>query len=85
MLWFKPKTKYIYRYEIPDMKCGMCELHIEDLVRKTVTVKKAVANRYKKLLTIYSNESLDTGYIKEEIEKTGYKVLNIEIEERQNA
>lgn len=81
MLWFKPKTKYIYKLEIPDMRCGMCEIHIEETIRKIVTVKKVVANRFKNLVTIYSNESLNIGFVKEEIEKTGYRVLNIEIEE----
>ena len=81
MLWFKPKTKYVYKLEIPDMRCGMCELHIEDTIRKTTTIKKVVVNRYKNLATIYSNESLNLNKIKEEIEKTGYKVLNIEVEE----
>ena len=55
MLWFKPKTKYVYKLSIPDMRCGMCELHIEDTIRKTVTVKKVEANRHKDLATIYSN------------------------------
>ena len=81
MLWFKPKTKYIYKLEIPDMRCGMCELHIEDTIRKTVRVKKVVANRFKNLATIYSNESLDINNLKETIEKTGYKVLSVETEE----
>ena len=81
MLWFKPKTKYIYKLEIPDMRCGMCELHIADTIRKVVKVKKVVANRFKNVVTIYSNEPLNINNIKEEIEKTGYKVLNIEIEE----
>ena len=81
MLWFKPKTKYIYKLEISDMRCGMCELHIEDTIRKTVDIKKVVANRFKNLATIYSNELLDINTVKEEIEKTGYKVSNVEIEE----
>ncbi len=81
MLWLKPKTKYIYKLEIPDMRCGMCELHIEDTIRKAFQVKKVVANRHKNLATIYTNESLDMNSLREAIEKTGYKVLNIEIEE----
>ena len=81
MLWFKPKTKYVYKLTIPDMRCGMCELHIKDMIRKAFIVKKVVANRYKNLATIYSNEYLDFDHIKEEIEKTGYKVLNIEVKE----
>ncbi len=81
MLWFKPKTKYIYKLTIPDMRCGMCELHIADTIRKTVQVKKVMANRFKNIVTIYSNESLDMTSLKEAIEKTGYRVLNIEKEE----
>ena len=81
MLWFKPKSKYVYKLEILDMRCGMCELHIEDTIRKAVKVKKVVANRFKNIAIIYSNESLDINTVKEEIEKTGYKVLNVEIEE----
>ena len=81
MLWFKPKTKYLYKLEIPDMKCGMCELHIEDTIRKSVKVKKVVANRFKNRATIYSNEPLDIDSLKEAIEMTGYRVLNVEMEE----
>jgi len=81
MLWFKLKSKFIYKLEIPDMRCGMCELHIENTIRKVVNAKKVVANRFKNLATIYSDESLDINAVKDEIKKTGYKVLNIEIEE----
>lgn len=81
MLWFKTKSKYIYKLDILDMRCGMCELHIEDTIRKAVKVKKVVANRFKNLATIYSNESLDINAVKEEIENTGYKVSNVEVEE----
>ena len=63
------------------MRCGMCELHIEDTIRKAASVKKVVANRFKNIAIIYSNEPLDTNNIKNEIEKTGYKVLSIEMEE----
>ena len=78
---FKQKTKYIYKLEIHGMRCGMCELHIEDTIRKAVKVRKVVANRFKNLATIYSNEAIDLNSVKEEIEKTGYEVLNIETEE----
>ena len=80
MLLFKPKTKYIYKLNIHDMRCGECELHIQNLIRKAATVKKVVANRFKKEVIIYTNESLNINQIKAEIEKTGYKVLKTEIE-----
>ena len=78
---FKPKTKYIYKLEIHGMRCGMCELHIEETIKNTVKVKKVVANRFKKVAIIYSDESLDMNIIKEAIVNTGYIVLNIEEEE----
>ena len=81
MSWFRPKTKYVYKLDIPDMRCGMCEAHIENIIRKTVKVKKVKANRFKNLAIIYSNDSLDIDSIKLEIEKTGYRVLGIHKEE----
>ena len=77
---FKPKTKYVYKLEIHGMRCGMCELHIEDTIRKAVKVKKVVANRFKKVVTIYSNEAIDLNSVKDKIKKTGYEILNIETE-----
>ena len=81
MLWFEPKTKYVYKLEIPGMRCEMCEAHIKDIIRKSASVKKVTANRHKNLATIYSNDHLDADVIKKAIEKTGYKVLSIEVEE----
>ena len=77
---FKPKTKYVYKLEIHGMRCGMCELHIEDTIRKAVKVKKVVANRFKNVATIYSNEAIDLNSVKDKIKKSGYEILNIETE-----
>ena len=63
------------------MRCGMCEAHIEDTVRKNFNIKKVVANRHKNLVTIYSNEELDIERIKQVISATGYRLMNIVKEE----
>ena len=77
MFLFKIKAKYVYKLEVLDMRCGMCEAHIEDTVRKNFNIKKVVANRHKNLVTIYSNEELDIERIKQVISATGYRLMNI--------
>ena len=74
MFHMKNKAKYVYELNVFDMRCGMCEMHIEDLVRKNFKVKKVKANRFKNLLTISSNEELDLEKVKEAIKATGYKI-----------
>lgn len=77
MFLFKIKAKYVYKLEVLDMRCGMCESHIEDTVRKNFDIKKVVANRHKNLVTVYSNEELDIERIKQVISATGYRLMNI--------
>lgn len=64
---------------IDGMACGMCESHVNDAIRNTFSVKK-VSSSYKKGLTeIISESSLDDDKLREVIEKTGYKVLDITV------
>ncbi len=84
MFFIKPKAKFIYSLEVPDMHCGMCEAHIEDIIRKSAKIKKVTADRHKSLVTIYSDEPLDMELIKASITKTGYRVNNIKEEVKEN-
>ena len=84
MFFIKPKAKYVYSLEVPDMHCGMCEAHIEDVIRKSARIKKVAANRHKSLVTIYSDEPFDMELIKTSITKTGYRVDNIKKEVKDN-
>ena len=84
MFFIKPKAKYVYSLEVPDMHCGMCEAHIEDTIRKNAKIKKVTANCHKSLVTIYSDEPLDMELIKTPITKTGYRVNNIIEEVKEN-
>ena len=72
--------KYIYKIGIDGMRCGMCESHINDQIRKNFKVKKVSSSRFKKLTTIISLEPLDENKIKEVILSTGYSFLNIVLE-----
>ena len=63
--------------EVSDMSCGMCEAHINDVIRKNFKIKKVSSSFKKGIAEIISDEILDTPAIKYEIEKTGYHVGKI--------
>ncbi len=63
--------------KIDGMMCGMCESHINDVVRQSFTVKK-VSSSYKKGFTeILSEQELDEAALRDKIGAIGYKVLEI--------
>lgn len=68
---------YKYVLSVRGMRCGACESHINDVIRKSFTVKKVKANRFKKIVEIYSIDHLDEEALKEAIEKTGYTCLGV--------
>ncbi len=63
--------------KVDGMKCGMCESHVNDKVRRLKGVKKVNSNHTTGIVTIvtdYPNFEL----IKKAIEEEGYKVLSEE-------
>ena len=68
---------YKYVLSVRGMRCGECESHINDVIRKNFIVKKVKANRHKRIVEIYSLNPLDEDSLKETIEKTGYSCLGI--------
>ena len=81
MFLFKKKGLIEYRLEIHGMKCGMCESHINDVIRKNFDVKKVKSNRFKNQTIILSNVALDEEKIKSVIAETGYELKEIRKEE----
>ncbi len=67
--------------KIEGMRCGMCEAHICDVIRKSCYVKKVTASHVKNEAVIESESSIDKEALKSAIEKTGYKVGEITEEE----
>ena len=68
-------TKTIIKVE--GMMCGMCEAHVNDAVRAAVKAKKINSSHSKGITEILSEEELDHTMLKEAVEKSGYKVLDI--------
>lgn len=66
-----------YTLAVRGMRCGACESHINDVIRKNFIVKKVKSNRHKKMVEVYSLNPLDEEKLIETIEKTGYPCLGI--------
>ena len=63
--------------KIDGMSCGMCESHINDVIRNQFKVKKVKSSHRKGLSIIISEEKLDHFELKNAISNTGYTVLGI--------
>lgn len=66
--------------KIDGMMCGMCESHINDTIRQNFKIKKVTSSHSKATTEIISEDPLDEAAVKEVIDKTGYKVLEIKAE-----
>ncbi len=69
--------------KIDGMKCGMCESHVNDCIRKNFIVKKVNSSHVKNETKIISENSISLEELKEVIDKTGYKILDYKIEDYQ--
>lgn len=69
-------NKYIMG--IDGMACGMCEVHVEEAISKSILAKKIRASRFKKLVVVFSPLSLDESDFKNVLDPTGYKVTSFE-------
>ena len=73
------KSMYKYRLHIDGMMCGMCEAHVNDLVRKKLTVKKVKSSHRKKETVIVSEFPQRIEDIKNAFDGSGYIVEKIEL------
>ncbi len=64
--------------KIDGMMCGMCESHINDVIRRTFSVKKVTSSRKKGETIILSESHIDEEKLKTAIGETGYAVLSVE-------
>ena len=68
--------------KIEGMMCGMCEAHINDVIRKTVPDAKKVSSSHKKgESTFISEKEADEQLLKEAISQTGYELTDYKVEE----
>ena len=67
--------------KIEGMRCGMCEAHICNVIRKAVaSAKKVTASRKRNEATFVSEIEIDKEALKKAIADTGYTVLSVSSE-----
>lgn len=71
------KYSYLYVLKIEGMRCGACEAHVNDLIRRNFVVLKVKSSHLFKKTKIYTNFELDTDKLKTFIENEGYAIKDI--------
>ena len=66
--------------EVEGMHCGMCETHVNDVVRRVDGVKKVKSSHAKGRTEVIAEDGTNIGLIKEAIAKQGYGVGKVETE-----
>ena len=64
---------------IEGMKCGMCESHVNDAIRKACKVKSVEASHEKNLATIIADDDFDVEAAKKSVADLGYTVTSEEV------
>ncbi len=65
-----------YILGVEGMKCGMCESHVNDVVRRVEGVKKVNSSHTKNNCVVIMEENASREAIKEAITSQGYRVLS---------
>ncbi len=63
--------------KIDGMMCGMCEAHVNDVIRRTFQVKKVSSSHSKGQTVIESEAPLDETALRKAIADTGYQVTAV--------
>ena len=66
------KTLYRYTLAVRGMRCGMCEVHIEERINRNIKNVKVSAKRSKKQVTITSEMPIEEETINKVMKDTGY-------------
>ena len=66
-------NKYILG--IKGMRCGMCEMHVEDQIRNNVLTKKVKASYIKNNLIVITEENLNEEDFHVMLENSGYEII----------
>ena len=62
--------------KIDGMMCGMCEAHMNDLIRKNFKVKKVTSSAKDGETVIISDAELDIPWAKKKIKDIGYELVD---------
>ncbi len=69
-------NKYILG--IDGMACGMCEMHVEDKLRKAIKLKKVNASHIKNNVIVITELELTEEDFKKILDPTGYRITSYE-------
>lgn len=69
-------NKYILG--IDGMKCGGCEAHVQNEIRKNIPAKSIKASHIKNNLVVISESELAIEEFKKVLDPTGYKITSFE-------
>ena len=67
---------------VDGMMCKMCEAHVNDAIKKEFLNVKVSSSHQDKKTIILTKTEVDTEKLKEIVEKEGFKVLDIKVEEQ---
>ena len=74
---------YNIELEIEGMKCGMCEAHVNDAIRKEFPMAKKVKSNHRKNLTKFVSMGLiDEKELRKVVENLGYVLKRINVCEK---
>lgn len=72
---------YKYTLGIDGMRCGMCETHVSDVIRKNFRYKKVKASHFTKSLLVISPDEISQEEFEHAFATTGYRILSYNKEE----
>lgn len=67
--------------DVDGMMCGMCESHINDIIRKSFQIKKVTSSHAKGTTVIITENDISDDLLRKSINDTGYTVKSIKREE----
>lgn len=67
--------------KVDGMRCGMCESHVNDVVRRNFDVKKVNASHSKGEVVIVSEQPVDEQKLRSAVGEQGYAVGTVTSEE----
>lgn len=67
--------------EIEGMSCGMCEAHINDVIRRSFDIKSVKSSHKQNKAEIISASPIDEEKLRKAIADIGYQVISVQSEE----
>lgn len=75
MSLFKKKEYKVMTLTVEGMKCGMCETHVNDIIRKNFKIKGVKSSARKNTITITYENEIDLIKVAEVLHSFGYDVI----------